>query len=109
MILVTGGTGLAGSNLLFDLLKENANVRALRRASANVRQTEFIFRYRAAQEGLDAEQMLSRIQWMEGDILNEFSLEPALEDVSLLYHCAAMVYYDRTNKKTKFRNNLEGT
>ncbi|MDX1783123.1 MAG: NAD-dependent epimerase/dehydratase family protein, partial [Aequorivita vladivostokensis] len=29
MILVTGGTGLVGSHLLYFLLKENGNVRAI--------------------------------------------------------------------------------
>ena len=34
MILVTGGTGLVGSHLLFDLAKKGENIRALKRENS---------------------------------------------------------------------------
>ena len=36
MILVTGGTGLVGSHLLYELTKTNKKIRAIHRSSSNL-------------------------------------------------------------------------
>ncbi len=43
MILVTGGTGLVGSHLLFQLLKENETVRAIYQKRKNFKTCKTCF------------------------------------------------------------------
>ena len=61
MILVTGGTGMVGSHLLFELAQKNEKVRAIRRQSSNLKHVRYIFSLYAN----DAEKLLDRIEWVE--------------------------------------------
>ena len=45
MIFVTGGTGLVGAHLLYELTKTNNNIRALKRETSNLQQVLKTFRY----------------------------------------------------------------
>ena len=45
MILVTGGTGLVGSHLLFELTKEDQNIRALYRRTETIEKVKKVFSY----------------------------------------------------------------
>jgi nucleoside-diphosphate-sugar epimerase len=60
-------------------------------------------------EGHDSIEMLRRIEWIEADILDEFSLEAALEGVDMIYHAAAMVSYNKRDKEQMLLNNVQGT
>ena len=71
MIFVTGGTGLVGSHLLLALLQQDAGVKALRRKSSDVEKVRKLFRWYTS----DADELFSRIMWVEGDILDICSLE----------------------------------
>ena len=73
MILVTGGTGLVGSHLLFDLIKKGERVRALRRKNSNIDEVRKIFSYYTDQ----ADELFSKVEWKEGDLLDIFSLSEA--------------------------------
>jgi len=101
MILVTGGTGLIGSRLLFDLATAGKTVRALKRGSGSTGLVERLFRGR--------EDLLRRLEWVEGDVTDIFSLEDALQDVTEIYHCAALVSFQSSDSRRMMKINSEGT
>lgn len=105
MILVTGGTGLVGSHLLFRLAQGAIPVRAIKRTSSNTELVKKIFGYYAA----EGEKLFSKIEWVEGDVTDIFSLEDALEGVEKVYHCAAIVSFDPRDQAKMEKTNAEGT
>jgi dihydroflavonol-4-reductase len=105
MILVTGATGLVGSHLTFELLRSGRKVRALKRPSSDPGMLKKVFGLYSDQP----EDLLSQLEWAEGDILDVFSLEEAMEGVDMVYHCAALVSFLPEDKKKLVRINTEGT
>ncbi|MCK4569125.1 MAG: NAD-dependent epimerase/dehydratase family protein [Bacteroidales bacterium] len=105
MIFVTGGTGLAGSHLLLELTAQGKNVRALRRKSSNTDFVRHVFNAYAK----DPERQLGMIEWVEGDVLDIYSLEDAMEGVTQVYHNAAVVSFSPRQKELVHRVNVEGT
>lgn len=93
MILVTGGTGLVGGNLLWYLLQENDRIKATCRKTSNLEPLKNIFGFYTSKP----EEFLSRIDWIEADVLNEKSIANALENIDLVYHCAAVVSLGSAN------------
>jgi len=105
MILVTGGTGLVGAHLLYQLTQKEEKVRVLRRATSSINQTKKIFSYYTPQPG----KYYSRIEWVEGDILDIESLLCAMNGVEKVYHTAAMVSFDSKDKAEIKETNVAGT
>ncbi len=105
MILVTGGTGLVGSHVLFNLLQSEQKVRALKRPTSNLKMVNKIFSYYSP----DPESLLEHIEWVEGDILDYFSLEELLTGITEIYHCAAMVSFHPNDHDSMLNNNVKGT
>ena len=103
MILITGGTGLLGSHLLYALVNKGEKVRALRRAGADMTGLEKVFSYYRAND------LVSKIEWVSGDILDVCSLEDAMKDVDTVYHCAALVSFDKKQASLMMKTNVEGT
>jgi nucleoside-diphosphate-sugar epimerase len=94
MILVTGGTGFLGSYLLRYLVKEGKNVRALKRATSSMELVKSIE---------------DKIEWVEGDILDVFSLDAAMKGIEDIYHCAAVVSFDPREAEKMKKINVNGT
>ena len=88
MILVTGGTGFVGAYLLAELAKEGKQVRALKRPSSKTGHTEKLFAYKFGDKGAA---LFASIQWVDGDIMEIYTLDEALKDVDEVYHCATEV------------------
>lgn len=105
MILITGATGLVGSFLTLELLKKGRQVRALKRPSRNMIMLTRVFELNSE----NPEELLSKIDWVDGDLLDIFSLEEALEGVEEVYHCAALVSFMPGDKKNLMKINIEGT
>lgn len=95
MILVTGGTGLVGNHLLKALLAANKSVKALYRTQHD----SFLL--------TPAEQQA--IEWIPADILDVIELEAAMQNVTQVYHCAAMVSFNPHQLRQLFHINVEGT
>ena len=105
MILVTGGTGLVGTHLLFDLCKSGKKVRALKRANSDVTNVEKVFSYYVN----NANELLKNIEWVDADLLDVYSLMDAMDGVTQVFHCAAMVSFEKKNETEMMRVNIEGT
>jgi len=88
MILVTGGTGFLGAYLLMELTQQGKPVRALKRSKSSVAYTESIFKYTLGTKG---EELFTKINWVNGDIMDIFSLEEAMQGIDEVYHCATEV------------------
>ena len=91
MILVTGGAGLLGSELITQLLVKGCNVRAI---------------YNKTPLPEFHSNLLEKFQC---NILDVMGLEEAMQDVTQIYHCAAIVTFDPARKRELFAINIEGT
>ncbi len=105
MVLVTGGTGLVGAHLLYRLLKDGKEVRALKRETSDINKTKFVFNF----YGKAAGQLFEEIQWVDGDLLDYESLERAVQDVEVVYHTGALVSFNPSLKDEMLNVNEEGT
>lgn len=105
MILVTGGTGLVGTRLLFDLVSDGKQVRAIKRKSSSLAMLEKIFHVLSDR----AEELLKQIEWADGDVQDYLSLESAIQGIEQVYHCAAVVSFDPKDKPMMMRINVDGT
>ena len=90
MILVTGGTGLVGAHLLYRLSQTESKIRAIYRTEAKIKKTKHVFGYFT--ENVD--DLFNKIEWVEADILDLPRLMEAFQDVSHVYHSAALVSFD---------------
>jgi len=91
MILVTGGAGLLGSELIRQLLLQGKKVRAIFNKSPL---PDF------------NSELLEQFQC---NILDVVGLETAMQGVQEVYHCAAMVSFAPSSKRELFSINIEGT
>lgn len=105
LIFVTGGTGLVGSHLLFELLRSGRKVRVLRRPTSNLKWVKKVFSYYTD----EAELLFEKIEWVEGDILEYHDLEELLAGVTEVYHCAAIVSFHANDRDSMLNNNVKGT
>ncbi|MBN3034730.1 MAG: NAD-dependent epimerase/dehydratase family protein [Bacteroidales bacterium] len=103
-ILITGGTGFIGGYLTAELISSGKKVRILRRPGSSDRFLRKVFEYRQIPAHL-----ISLVEWKEGDILDYFSLTSAMKGIKQVYHCAALVSFDRRQRKNLMRINESGT
>jgi nucleoside-diphosphate-sugar epimerase len=104
-VLVTGGTGLVGSHLIFDLLQKGYAVRALKRRTSKTEKTLHVFSYYVD----DPLFYFDKIEWMEGDVLDYYSIEDALKGVDYIFHCAGFVSFDPKQRAKVIQVNELGT
>lgn len=93
-ILVTGITGFTGSYLLRALLQQGKTVRGLKRPTSEMHLLE---------------DLIDQVEWVEGDLLDDFSIEAALQGVDQVYHCAGLVSYKGKDRQSLMRVNAQGT
>ncbi|HSN10031.1 MAG TPA: NAD-dependent epimerase/dehydratase family protein, partial [Hanamia sp.] len=89
-ILVTGGAGLIGNELIKQLLDAGEKVKAIYHSAP----------IPFSHPCLEIEQC---------DILDVPALEEAMERITHVYHCAALVSYDPKDKEQLLKINIEGT
>lgn len=106
MILVTGGTGLVGSHLLYQLSLENETIVALHRKSSNLEAVKRVFGYYTE----TPEALFAKIIWKEADISDVYTLQNIFEDTfTHVYHCAAMISFNPKDYYRLRTVNITGT
>jgi nucleoside-diphosphate-sugar epimerase len=90
MVLVTGGAGLVGSELITQLIAAGQKVKAI------FHNTPLTFEHPDHFA-------------VKCDIMDPVALEDAMQDIHQLYHCAAIVSFNKKNKHILSRVNIEGT
>jgi nucleoside-diphosphate-sugar epimerase len=105
MILVTGGTGLVGSHLIYNLLSKGHSVKAFVRPTSNKNNILRTISYYSE----SPQELYNKIIWAEGDILNPVSIDDALQDIKKVYHTAAHISFNPREKKKVFHTNVFGT
>ncbi len=106
MILLTGGTGLVGSHLLYELTLEGKKVRALKRKGSRIDIAEKIFEWYNPE---NYKNQFNLIEWVDGDLSDIFSLRDALQGVKNVYHCAAVVSFVPSERPKMLKINIDGT
>jgi len=106
MIFVTGGTGVLGSQLLFDLSREDTPIRALFRSETKINQLQHFFRKFDPKNG---QQRFEQIEWVQGNILDIATLSELMEGCEYVYHCAALVSFQKRDFNRLIKINREGT
>ncbi|HEY8661141.1 MAG TPA: NAD-dependent epimerase/dehydratase family protein [Hanamia sp.] len=89
-ILITGAAGLVGNELLKQLLDEGYWVKAIYHA------TPLSFSH-------------PNLEIVQCDILDVVTLEEVMDDITHVYHCAAIVSYDPKDRLKILKINVEGT
>jgi nucleoside-diphosphate-sugar epimerase len=103
MIFLTGGTGLVGAHILLKLTEKGQKVRALKRQKSSLAVVENIFSY---YKRID---LLTSIEWINGDLMDLFSLEEGMNDCNMVIHCAAIVSFNPKHFDQMMKQNVEGT
>jgi len=105
MILVTGGTGLLGSHLLFELIRSGKQVRAIKRKSSDTGMIKKIFSYYLDQP----DHLAEKIEWFDADLLDFGSIEDAMDGITEIYHAGAIVSFYPEDHKDMLKVNIDGT
>lgn len=107
MIFVTGGTGLIGSHLLFDLCSnESMPIRALFRSQERLESVRSVFKHYSP---ANWNTLFDKIEWVKGDILDVTDLKELIPNKSFVYHCAALVSFDDKFFNQLIHINRDGT
>lgn len=96
---------MVGSYLLYELARSGHKVRVLLRPGKKPYETCRLFNCLSA----EYENLNERIEWVEGDVLDPFSLNQAMQGVEYVYHCAALISFNPRDLKKMLEVNVEGT
>lgn len=108
MIFITGCTGLLGSHLVAEIVKgqkseDKSQIKLLCRENSDLSLLKNVLsRY-------NFDEIPNNIEFVYGDVLDYDVLEEAMRDVDEVYHCAAVVSFDASDKNSLMRVNVEGT
>lgn len=105
MILVTGGTGLTGSHLLFELVSHGNTVKATKREGSSVEFVKKVFSIYSS----NVDELYKRIEWVDANLLDYRALVDATESVDLVYHTGAIVSFNSKDASKIKETNIRGT
>jgi len=105
MILVTGGTGLLGTHLLYRLTNQYKIVKATYRDALKLEMVKKVFSFYSE----TPEMFFNKIEWVKADITDVPALDIAFRDVTQVYHCAADLSFNPKNYRLSRQVNVVGT
>jgi dihydroflavonol-4-reductase len=105
MNLVTGATGLVGSHMLYELIKNGEDAIALYRTTRKKRKVREVFSIYSG----DNLELYKKIQWIKGDVTDFHLLNKSFNGIKHVYHCAGMISFNPADRDEMFRINIEGT
>ncbi len=105
MILVTGGTGLIGSHLLYRLVVDGAQIKAVYRDDRKFQKVIEVFGFYSE----NPQQLFDQIEWVKADVTDLVSLEAHFENIEYVYHCAALISFEPKKLPILLKTNVEGT
>lgn len=105
MILVTGASGLLGSQLILTLVKKGYQVKALATKESSKLKALQIFKSFDQKD----EPLFEKVTWCFGHINDSEFIYDILEGVDYVYHCAAVVSFDPKEIENMNHINVRGT
>lgn len=96
---------MLGARLVYDLLTEGYNVKAIFRNEDKI----FQFIENVSYYTANSNEINKKIEWVKCDILNYPTLLDILDDVYIVFHCAAMVSFNTADKYLMHETNITGT
>jgi nucleoside-diphosphate-sugar epimerase len=81
--------------MIKNLVEKGCSVRAIRRSA----KVPFYI----------PENILTKVEWVEGDVLDVLSLDDAMQDVDAVVHAAAIVSFSARTRRNMYQTNVEGT
>ena len=106
MVKVIGGTGLVGSHLLCELVKSENQIYASYRTKSNISNVKKIFDFYFSEK---SDSLWERILWQYVDVNDIVSLDDFIAEDDEVYHCAALVSFNRMDFNKLMNINREGT
>ncbi len=105
MVFITGGSGLVGTRLIYELDQKGEQIIALNRSEKSVDK----FKEQVKFYTNDILGLVNRINWVEGDVLDYESLLNQLPEKAEVYHCAAFVSFNPADGDKIREVNVDGT
>jgi len=105
MILVTGGTGLLGTHLLYKLVAQGEAVRAIYRDASKFEVVKKVFSFYSETPDI----LFNKIEWVKADITDVPALGVAFSTITQVYHCAADLSFNPKNYTQSRQVNVIGT
>jgi nucleoside-diphosphate-sugar epimerase len=106
MVLITGGTGILGMRMVYDLLLRGEEVRIFSRKGAD--KAMFIKVLTFYHDG-NIDSIIDKLSWAEGDIMDMNSIHEAVIDCQQVIHAAATVSFHPSEADAMYLNNKQGT
>jgi len=94
-VFVTGGTGFLGAYIIRELVEKGYYVKAIRRGD----KLPFFIPV----------EILNKVEWIQGDILDISVLENVMEENDIVIHAAAKVSSNPSERKQMYKTNIDGT
>lgn len=94
MILITGATGLVGSQICKHFIELDIPFLALKRENSKITLLPY-----------------SNIKWVDGDILDVYRIREIINEhaIEVVIHCAAIVSYHKQDEELMYNVNVRGT
>ena len=105
-IFLTGATGLLGSHLLIELIKQKKTVLVLVR---NKVKANAVLQTVLKWYGLETNELKDFVKFIEGEISDIDLINECLQDIDVVYHCAGLISLFNEDKWKMLKVNGEGT